>query len=153
VAVLIAAAILAACTPEAPASRPANDPGAQQGLREIPLVIRTAARVHRFTVEVAASAEEQSMGMMHRRSLPPNRGMLFPFANERVPGFWMLNTLIPLDMLFVRADGTIANIVTATPLSLDSVVADGPVVAVLEIGGGRAAELGIRAGDRVEYRL
>ncbi len=122
-------------------------------MRKIPLVIRSGKRVHRFTAEVAATFDEQSTGLMHRRSLAANRGMLFPFPNERVAGFWMLNTLIPLDMIFVRADGTIANITTATPLSLDSVISDGPVAAVLEISGGRAAALGIRAGDRVEYRL
>lgn len=150
---MIAAAILAACTPEAPASRPANDPGAQQGLREIPLVIRSGNRAHRFTVEVAATPAEQYTGMMHRRSVAPGQGMLFPRPYEHVAVFWMHNTLIPLDMIFVRADGTIARIATATPLSLESVTSQVPVVAVLEIGGGRAAQLGIKVGDRVEYRL
>jgi uncharacterized protein len=150
---LIGAAILAACTPEAPASRPANDPGAQYGLREIPLLIRSGARVHRFTAEVAAAPNEQSVGMMYRRSLAPDRGMLFPFPEEKVAGFWMLNTLIPLDLIFIRADGTIARVATAEPQSLDTVSSEVPVAAVLEIAGGRSAELGIRAGDRVEFRL
>ena len=91
--------------------------------------------------------------MMHRRSIAPDRGMLFPFPEAKVAGFWMMNTVIPLDMIFIRADGTIARVATAQPLSLDTVSSGEPVAAVLEIAGGRSAELGIRAGDRVEFRL
>lgn len=91
--------------------------------------------------------------MMFRTSLAPDRGMIFPYSPPQAVGFWMKNTLIPLDMLFIRADGTIARIATAQPHSLDQVSSVEPIVAVLEIAGGRAAELGIREGDRVEYRL
>ena len=91
--------------------------------------------------------------MMFRRSIAPDRGMIFPYSPPQPVGFWMRNTFIPLDMIFIRADGTIARIATATPHSLESVSSPEPVVAVLEIGGGRAAELGIREGDRVSYRL
>jgi hypothetical protein len=96
--------------------------------------------------------EEQATGLMNRASLAPDRGMIFPFEAPREASFWMKNTLIPLDMIFVRADGTIANIEANTvPLSLQPVYSDGPVAAVLEIAGGRSAELGIDAGDKVEW--
>ena len=89
---------------------------------------------------------------MFRQSLAPDRGMIFPLDPPRAAGFWMKNTLIPLDMIFVRPDGTIANIAENTvPLSLDPVTSVGEVAAVLEIAGGRAAELGIAAGDRVDW--
>lgn len=90
---------------------------------------------------------------MHRQSLAPDRGMIFPFEATREASFWMKNTLIPLDIIFVRSDGTIANIEANTvPLSLDQVVSAGPVGAVLELAGGRSAELGITAGSRVEWQ-
>lgn len=116
-------------------------------------MIRSGAKAHRFTAEVAASPNEQSVGLMYRRSLGPDRAMLFPFPEEKVAGFWMLNTLIPLDMIFIRGDGTIARVATAEPRSLETVSSGVPVAAVLEIAGGRSAELGIRAGDRVEFKL
>ena len=90
---------------------------------------------------------------MYRKVVPPNRGMLFPFANELVASFWMKNTLIPLDLIFIRSDGTIARITTAEPLSLSPLISGEPVTSVLEIAGGRAAELGIAPGDRVEFTL
>ena len=89
---------------------------------------------------------------MYRESLGPREGMIFPYDPPQPVGFWMKNTLIPLDMIFVRADGTIARIAANTePLSLDPVASGEPVAAVLEIAGGRAAELGIREGDRVDW--
>lgn len=78
--------------------------------------------------------------------------MIFPFDRPRPASFWMKNTMIPLDMLFIRADGTIARVAANTvPYSLDSVEVGEPVVAVLEIGGGRSAQLGIAEGDRVSW--
>jgi uncharacterized protein len=142
-----------ACTPPSPANQAVAEPGANQGLREIPLLIHTNGRTHRFIVEVAATPAEQQTGMMFRRSLAPDRGMIFPYSPPQTVGFWMRNTFIPLDMVFIRADGTIARIATAVPHSLDSVSSYEPVVAVLEIAGGRAAELGIKQGDRVSYTL
>jgi uncharacterized membrane protein (UPF0127 family) len=118
------------------------------GLREVPLTIRSANREHRFRVEVAATPQEQEAGLMYRRSLGPDRGMIFPYDPPQDVAFWMKNTLIPLDMIFIRRDGTIARIAANTkPMSLDTVPAGEPVAAVLEIAGGRAAELGIREGD------
>lgn len=123
------------------------------GLEQVPLTVRTAAGVeHRFTVEVARTPEEQAQGLMSRSSLAPDRGMIFPQVPPRQASFWMKNTLIPLDIIFVRTDGTIANIAENTvPLSLDPVLSVEPVGAVLELAGGRTAELGIRAGDRVTW--
>ena len=122
-------------------------------MREIPLTIQSAGKSHRFTVEIAATPREQQTGMMYRRSLAPDRGMLFPYSPPVPVGFWMKDTFIPLDMVFIRADGTIARIATAVPHSLESVSSIEPIVAVLEIAGGRAAELGLREGDRVTYTL
>ncbi len=90
---------------------------------------------------------------MNRSELAPDRGMIFPFDPPRPASFWMKNTLIPLDMIFVRTDGTIANIeANAVPLSLDPVLSEGTVKAVLEIAGGRAAELAIKPGDKVDWQ-
>jgi uncharacterized membrane protein (UPF0127 family) len=123
------------------------------GLDQVPLTITSKGKRHSFTVEVARTPEEQDRGLMFRQSLAPDRGMLFPFDPPRMAGFWMKNTLIPLDMIFIKADGSIANIAENTvPLSLDPVVSSEEVAAVLEIAGGRSAELGLTAGDRVEWR-
>lgn len=118
----------------------------------MPLTIKSGNKTHRFTVELARTGEEQATGLMNRSTLAPDRGMVFPFEPPREASFWMKNTLIPLDMIFVRADGRIANIEANTvPLSLDPVYSAGTVVAVLEIAGGRAAELDIKPGDTVKW--
>ena len=122
------------------------------GLELAPLEIRSGGTVHRFTVELARTADEQAYGLMNRTRLGPNEGMLFPFPVAKPASFWMKNTLIPLDMLFIRADGTVARIAANTvPHSLESVGVGEPVVAVLEIPGGRAAELGIDESARVSW--
>jgi hypothetical protein len=117
----------------------------------VPLIIRSATGEHRFAVQVAATPEQQEQGLMFYRSLGADQGMIFPYDPPQNVAFWMKNTLIPLDMVFIRADGTIARIVTAKPLDLTAVPAGEPIVGVLEIRGGRAAELGIREGDKVEW--
>ena len=143
-------ASLAACQPSA--SNAVELGRSPAGLEQVPLTITSGKRVHRFTVEIARTHEEQGYGLMNRSELAPDRGMIFPYDPPRNVAFWMKNTLIPLDMIFVRADGSIANIAANTvPLSLESVPSDGPVKAVLEIAGGRAAELGIKAGDKVAW--
>jgi uncharacterized membrane protein (UPF0127 family) len=118
----------------------------------VPLTIHSSNGEHRFTVDVAATPEQQQRGLMFVRSLAPNRGMIFPYDPPQAVAFWMKHTLIPLDMIFIRADGTIARIATAKPLDETSVPSGEPVVAVLEIRGGRSAELGVREGDRVDWR-
>ena len=130
-----------------------KNPDAQaESAATIPLTIDMAGKVHRFNVEVARTDAEQDRGLMFRTRLPADGGMIFPFEKPRIGSFWMKNTLIPLDMIFVRADGSIANIEANTvPLSLQPVYSAGPVAAVLEIAGGRSAELGIKAGDKVDW--
>jgi hypothetical protein len=141
---------LAACQPSATNAVELGKSAA--GLEQVPLTIISSGRNHRFTVEVARTAEEQATGLMNRQQLAPDRGMIFPFEKERVASFWMRNTLIPLDMIFIRADGSITNIEANTvPLSEEPVLSHEPVVAVLEIPGGRSAELGIKAGDKVQW--
>jgi uncharacterized protein len=117
----------------------------------VPLTIHSTNGTHAFTVQVAATPEQQEHGLMFYRSLQPNEGMIFPYDPPQNVAFWMKNTLIPLDMLFIRADGTIARIVTAKPLDETAIPAGEPIVAVLEIRGGRAAELGIQVGDKAQW--
>lgn len=143
------AAALAACQPApAPAATP---PGrSEAGMEQAWVTIQSRGHAHRFLVELARSNEEQAQGLMFREQLGPDRGMWFPMQPPRFVSFWMLNTLIPLDLLFVREDGTIARIAAnATPLSRASIPSGEPVAGVLEIAGGRAAQLGIAAGDRL----
>lgn len=123
------------------------------GLSVVPLEIRTASgKTHSFNVEVARTESEQARGLMFRDSLAPDSGMIFPMDPPRPASFWMKNTVIPLDMIFVRPDGAIARIAAETvPHSLDPVESGEPVSAVLELAGGRAAELGIAEGDKVSW--
>lgn len=114
------------------------------------LTIANAQGDNVFNIEVVDTPEGRAQGLMFRTSLAPDAGMLFDFKESRQVSFWMQNTLIPLDMLFIRHDGTIANIqVNAKPLDPTSIPSDGPVEFVLEIAGGRSVELGIKAGDTV----
>ena len=146
------AVALAACNAQPQSANAATENRAQTALQQVPLTIRSGAREHRFTVMVARSPGEQAAGLMFRQSLAPNEGMIFPYDPPQEVGFWMKNTLIPLDMIFIRADGTIARIAEQTrPHSLEPNLSGEPVAAVLEIRGGRSAELGIKAGDRVEW--
>lgn len=118
----------------------------------MPLTIRTRGGERQFVVEIARSPEQQAQGLMHRQSLAPNEGMIFPYDPPRPATFWMKNTVIPLDMIFIREDGTIGRIAENTvPYSLEPVSSLEPVAAVLEIAGGRASELGIAVGDRVAW--
>ena len=142
---------LAACQPAGSASVTLDRSPA--GLEQLPLTITTAARrTHKFVVEVARSPAEQQRGLMFREVLAPDRGMIFPYSPPESVAFWMKNTMIPLDMVFIRTNGTIARIeANAVPLSEEPVPAGEPVAAVLELAGGRAAELGIAAGDTVAW--
>ena len=117
----------------------------------MPLTIRSATGIHHFTVQVAATPDQQERGLMFYKSLGPDQGMIFPYEPPQDISFWMKNTLIPLDIIFIRADGTIARITKAKALDETPLPSGEPVGAVLEIRGGRAAELGIKPGDRVEW--
>lgn len=134
---------------QAAPTQPARAPS---GLELVPLEIRASNGVHRFSVEVARSSQEQARGLMFRESIGADEGMIFPFTAPQPASFWMRNTLIPLDLLFIRQDGTIESIAAnAVPLDESSIRSGEPVIAVLELRGGRAAELGINAGDRVSW--
>jgi uncharacterized membrane protein (UPF0127 family) len=105
-----------------------------------------------FRVEVARNDADRAQGLMFRRSMPADQGMLFDFARVELVSMWMQNTYLPLDMLFIRPDGTIARIAANTePLSTRTIPSGEPVLAVLELNAGTAARLGIKPGDRVEH--
>jgi len=114
------------------------------------LEIASKTGVHVFSVEIADNDAEREKGLMYRRELPEGRGMLFDFHREQEVSFWMQNTYIPLDMIFIRGDGRIFRIAENTePLSTRLVPSGGPVRAVLEVIAGTARKLGIEVGDRV----
>jgi uncharacterized protein len=119
-----------------------------------PLSIRTRAGTEWFSVWIADTAAREQQGLMYQRWLPVDRGMLFPQAEPRVMTMWMKNTLIPLDMLFIDAQGRIVYIrENTTPQSEDLISAPAPVKAVLELAGGLSAKHGIHVGDRVLHPL
>lgn len=132
----------------------AGPPPARDVLQAEALVIKTAkGKEHTFTVEIARTPSEQAYGLMNRKSMDKDHGMLFVFLTEDERSFWMKNTLIPLDMIFIQADGTIHRIHdSAIPHDLTPVNSRGPVLAILELNGGRAADLGIKAGDKVFHK-
>lgn len=119
-----------------------------------PLTIVGASGRHAFQVEVMRTPEQRARGLMHRQFMPADRGMLFDFKQAEPVAMWMQNTYISLDMLFIRADGTIARIAERTePLSTRTIPSGEPVLSVLEINGGVAEKLGIKPGDKVEHSL
>ena len=119
----------------------------------IPVTIRAGEATHVFNVEVARTAEEQARGLMFRTSLPEDGGMIFPFPRPRIASFWMKNTLIPLDMFFIRADGSIDRIAENTiPENLEPVASGAEVSAVLELAGGTAARLGIDESATITWK-
>jgi len=125
-------------------SVPANAAG------EATIEIISKSGVHSFSVELATNGAEWERGLMYRKELPEGRGMLFDFEREAPVSFWMHNTYVPLDMIFIRADGSILRIAeNAEPLSDRLIPSGGPVRAVLEVIGGTARKLGIAPGDRV----
>lgn len=149
----VAAAIaVAGLQPNAFAHAAAGSASAQH-LATLPLTISTTTGRHPFQVEVARTEGQQSRGLMYRKPLAPDRGMIFPMRPPRQAAFWMKNTPSPLDIIFIAPGGKVLKVAAmATPYSLDAIDSDGPVEAVLEIRGGRAAEIGLLPGDRVEWR-
>ena len=122
------------------------------GLPIIPLTVHSGKEKIGFAVEVASTPQEQARGLMFRTELNEFAGMIFPYKSPQILGFWMKNTPLPLDIIFIDEDGRIINIAAeTTPYSLDSVYSERPAMAVLEIAGGRAAELGIKPGDKVAW--
>ena len=135
-----------------PAPRPAVDP--VSGLELEQLTVDTQSGPVSLTVEIADDDRERNQGLMYRRSLADDRGMLFHFQQPEHASFWMRNTILSLDIIFIGPDGRILNIADhTTPYSDAPIPAAGLTRGVLEIGAGRAAELGIRPGDRVRHRI
>ena len=147
---ILTALALSLAMPMAACNRDASE---AERTATISVTIAMTGKAHKFDVEVARTDAEQDRGLMFRTSLPENGGMLFPFAKPRIGSFWMKNTLIPLDMIFVRADGSIDRIAENTiPESLEPVVSGGEVSAVLELAGGTAAKLGIDETAKVTWK-
>jgi uncharacterized membrane protein (UPF0127 family) len=128
---------------------------AQPTLSTVPLTIVTHdGKTHAFTVEVAATPDEQETGLMFRTSVPSDGGMVFVWNGERDSQMWMKNTLVPLDMVFIGADGTIRAIVENTvPESLAIIDSQVAVHATLELAAGTTARLDIRVGDKVQCKV
>jgi len=126
----------------------ANEP--QTGLAEAELVIASGEKQHRFTAEIAADDRERAIGLMFREEMAEDRGMLFLFGGESERHFWMKNTPLPLDIIFIAADGTIVSIAEdTTPFSESVIPSNGPAKFVFEVNSGVTEKLGIAAGDRV----
>lgn len=148
---------LAACSPgsndataQSTQAAPAVHP--QSGLPVVPLTITHGGKKLAFRVEVARSGQEQAKGLMFRTAMGADEGMIFPMEPPRGASFWMRNTVIPLDIIFVGVDGRISNIAAnAIPYDETPLSSVGEVKAVLELNGGRAAQLGIAPGDKVEW--
>jgi uncharacterized protein len=128
--------------------------GPQTGLLVERLTVATPRGQRVFRVEMADTPQSREIGMMWRTTVPRGTGMLFDFKTPQQVYFWMENTLSSLDIIYIRADGTIANIAAnAPPLSRAIIPSSGPIVGVLEIGAGEARRLGIVAGQRVSHPM
>ena len=148
--VLIAFAALLGAAPLRGADAPPHEPLAK--FPSATLSVEANGVSHAFRVYLATTEVRRNQGLMFVKSLAADRGMLFMFPKPQVTGFWMENTFIPLDMLFIAADGRIIRIVeNATPRSRATISSMGVVLGVLELAGGTSAKLGIRPGDRVHY--
>jgi len=144
--------VLGFAAPLAPAAAQPAPPAVS--FEKSTLVIDTAGGEQKFDIELALTPEQQQRGLMFRQKLGVHEGMLFDFVQTQPLSFWMANTLIPLDMLFINADGTIARIhANAEPLSTRNIDSGSPVRAVLEINGGAARMLGIKPGDKVRHAV
>lgn len=157
---LLAAAglALAACSTQAATDTSdatvAQAPGVhpESGLEVIDLTVTGTTGAHRFRVEVAATPQQQQRGLMFRTAMGANEGMIFPLAQVRMASFWMRNTVIGLDIIFIGPDNRVLNVAAnAVPYSEQSIPSAGPAKAVLELNAGRAAALGIAPGDLVEW--
>jgi len=125
-------------------------PGAASDLERLRIV--TASGTHEFQVEIANDDASRERGLMYRRYMPADRGMLFEFEREAPVSFWMKNTYIPLDMIFISRGGVVKNVVAnAEPLSERVIPSGPPCTAVLELNGGTAAAIGLKVGDTVTH--
>lgn len=116
---------------------------------DLAIVTADGAR-HDFRIELAVTPDQRAQGLMHRKALAPDAGMLFVYARPGEVAMWMKNTLISLDMMFISAEGEIVRIAERTvPLSLATIESGSPAKGVLEVPAGTAARLGIRPGDQI----
>jgi uncharacterized membrane protein (UPF0127 family) len=150
--------LLTGCSPPPSSGAPAQALTGQQavhlvsGLPVIELTVTHASIPHKFKVELASTPDQQEKGLMFRTAMAPDEGMIFPMSGGRWASFWMKNTVIPLDIIFIGMDGKISNIAAnAVPYDVTPLRSTAPVSGVLELGGGRAAQLGIASGDPVKW--
>jgi hypothetical protein len=119
-----------------------------------PVTLVTSSGRHVFQSEIMRTPDERARGLMFRRHLPADRGMLFDFKEVAPVAMWMQNTFIPLDMVFIRADGTVARVAERTePMSTRTIPSGEPVLGVLEVNAGTAERIGLKPGDRVEHPM
>lgn len=139
----------------APLSACGGEGNDHHGLSVQEIIVQTQeGGEHHFETELALTPEELSVGLMYREDMDDDKGMLFYFGQERQVGFWMKNTLIPLDMIFIKENGTIFYIhENAKPQDLTRISPDGKAIAVLEINAGLSDKLNIREGDKVIHTL
>ncbi|UOM34855.1 DUF192 domain-containing protein [Acuticoccus sp. I52.16.1] len=117
------------------------------------LVAETGSGAHTFTIEIADDPIERARGLMFRQQMAHDAGMLFIFADESERAFWMKNTILPLDIVYADASGTVVSIAKATtPFSTESIPSDGPAQFVLELNAGVADQIGLKPGDRLVHR-
>ncbi|WP_165187925.1 DUF192 domain-containing protein [Caulobacter soli] len=153
IALVLVSGSLAAAPAQAWQARPKPAAAAPSARLDTVEILTMRGRV-KFTVELAITKAEQERGLMFRKSLAPDRGMLFPYNPPRPAAFWMKNTLIPLDILYIAPDGRVLSIArNAVPHDETPLPSGGVIGGVLEIPGGRAAELGILPGDRVLNKI
>lgn len=127
-------------------------PSVAQMTADEPLTIETAKGSFDYTVELALTAKERAVGLMSRESMEDDHGMLFRFESVRLVTMWMKDTLIPLDMIFIRADGTVAGVhENADPLSEKIISSPEPILYVLELNGGEAAGISLAEGDTISH--
>ncbi len=132
----------------------ASDSVAQVPMRRDQIILKTATGDKTIQAEIAETSDQKAMGLMFRTQLADTAGMLFPYTPPTEITMWMKNTFIPLDMVFIKADGTVHRIAVRTePLSEKVIASDGECAAVLELAGGAAERLGLQPGDRVLHAL
>ncbi|MGL5447258.1 MAG: DUF192 domain-containing protein [Rhabdaerophilum sp.] len=126
----------------------------QPGVQLQPLTITSGDKRHNFRIELARNESDRARGLMFRQSMPADQGMLFDFERDQMVSMWMRNTFIPLDMIFVFADGRIHRIEHRTEVQSERTISSGvPVRAVLELNAGTAERLGLKAGDRLIHAM
>lgn len=141
----LTAAFLLAATPVLAAPACPNP-----SLKHAPATLVTAKGRHTYDLEIAASPDDQECGLMFRKKMKRSAGMIFPFAPARPATFWMENTVLPLDLIFVGVDNRVLTVATGKPFSRDIIDSHGVASAVIELNAGEAKRIGFKPGDRIE---